>query len=83
MKDQTSAKTPKQWVIKILAEFTVSIILAMIIIFIGLFFGIQPNEVIRIQDSKLPIFVVYILIIYGRLFCTFPASGRIPIPAKK
>ena len=71
MGDQTSAKTPKQWVTKILAEFTLSIVLATIITIIGQFFGIKPNEVIKIQDSKLPIFAVYVLVIYSKLFCSF------------
>ncbi len=83
MENQTSAKTPKQWLIKILAEFIASVILAMIVTFIGSFFGIQPNEVIKIQNSEFPVFLAIVLVFYVKLFCTFPVSGKIPAPAKK
>ncbi len=84
MERRATAKTPKQWLIKILAEFTASVILAMILAFIGLFFGIQPNEVIKIQNSGIPVFIAITLVIYANLRCTFPVSDKIPTsPARK
>jgi len=84
MEKQTTVKTPKQWLIKTLTEFIASIILAMILTFIGTFFGIQPDEVIIIQNSEIPVFIAIMLVIYTNLRCTFPVSGKMPTaPAKK
>ena len=67
----------KQWFKKTIAEFTVSLLISLILILIGTMFGIQPREIIKVGKVEIPLFFFLVLFFYLKLFCTFPKASTV------